>query len=60
MSKPNRRRVGFSVRGVVANLAAGGYNPLERAAQIANNVIRRRLRGGRLHYCCGHYGDPGC
>jgi hypothetical protein len=60
MSKAKRRRARPSVGGVLSNLAAGGYNPLERARRVAGNLIRRRLLTGRRKFCCGNYGDPGC
>ena len=30
-----------------------------RVRMIAVN-LGRRFRGGRLHDCCGNYGEPGC
>jgi hypothetical protein len=42
--------------GIVRNLGAGNYGPIERLRRIIANVSRRRPS----HDCCGNYGEPGC
>jgi hypothetical protein len=41
----------------IANLRAGEYGFLERAARVFGNVGRKIVR---RQACCGNYGDPGC
>jgi len=43
--------------GILSNLGAGDYNPLERVSRIGGNLLRRVRR---VNTCCGNYGDPGC
>ncbi|HET7466733.1 MAG TPA: hypothetical protein VFL29_08695 [Candidatus Dormibacteraeota bacterium] len=52
---PRRKRT--SGIGIFHNLAAGDYNPVERARRIGANLLRRVTRANT---CCGRYGDPGC
>ena len=59
MSRPRRRRARAGT-GVLSNLVAGGYGPLERIRVIGRNVWRRGWFGPRPHACCGNYGEPGC
>ena len=42
--------------GIIRNLTAGNYGPLERVRRILANLGRRRPN----HTCCGNYGEPGC
>lgn len=46
-------------RGILTNALAPGLPLTERVRAVAANLARR-LRGGRLHDCCGRYGEPGC
>ena len=50
----SRDRVGS---GLMKNLRAGEYGPLERLGKIFSNVGRKVTR---MQSCCGNYGEPGC
>ncbi len=53
---PERKRAGGGL-GIIRNLGAGEFNPLQRAGRIGANILRRVTR---VNTCCGNYGDPGC
>ncbi|HKC18315.1 MAG TPA: hypothetical protein VKE27_01660 [Candidatus Dormibacteraeota bacterium] len=42
--------------GIIRNLGAGKYTPVERVRRILANLARRRPD----QTCCGNYGEPGC